>query len=73
MNRIRRLLPSVILLVLLVCASGCVGRKVVLVPPGEPVQLAEPVRAYIYVNGERSAGRVTLPQGWWVLPDPDPD
>ena len=45
-----------------------------LVPPGEPVQLAEPVEAYIYVTVDevrvRSPTRVTLPEGWWVLPDP---
>lgn len=51
---------------------GCAGKRVVLVPAGEPVQLAEPVRAFIYVDGERSGNRVELPEGWWVLPDPGP-
>lgn len=41
-----------------------------LVPPGEPVRLAEPVRVFIYVNGERSQNRVLVPEGWFALPDP---
>ena len=56
--------------------SGCARTRTVLVPPGEPVQLAEPVKAYIYVempDGSRvkSENRVVLPEGWWCFPDPD--
>ena len=44
-----------------------------LIPPGEPVQLAEPVKAHVYIEVEgkriRSKNRVTLPEGWWCLPD----
>ena len=54
--------------------SGCVSTRTVLIPPGEPVQLAEPVRAYVYVDVDgqriRSESPVTLPEGWWCLPDP---
>jgi len=32
------------------------------------------VKAYVYVDvagkREKSANRVTLPEGWWCLPDP---
>ena len=74
MSRIRRLLLLVTLSGLSVFGTGCAGRRVVLVPPGEPVQLAEPAKAYVYVQvdgkRERSRSRVTLPEGWWVLPDP---
>jgi len=45
----------------------------VLIPPGEPVQLAEPIEAYIYVDGVKSENRVMLPGGWWVLPEPEDD
>ena len=65
---------TAILFALSACAAGCGSTRTVLVPDGEPVQLAEPVRAYIYVtvDGERVKGsrRVTLPAGWWCLPDP---
>ena len=55
---------------------GFGGTRTVLIPPGEPVQLAEPVEAYVYVDvggkRERSAEKVTLPEGWWCLPDEGP-
>lgn len=64
---------ALILLVGSVFVIGCRGPRVVLVPEGEPVQLAEPVEAHVYVNdgGQRvkSRNRVTLPEGWWALPD----
>jgi len=73
MSQIWRWTLTGILLGVVACASGCVRQRVVLVPPGEPVQLAEDVKAFIYieVKGERikSEQRVILPEGWWVLPD----
>ncbi len=73
----RRTLLSKLAAIVLAAAAwcgGCGSTRTVLVPPGEPVQLAEPVRAYIYVDvggrRERSAARVTLPAGWWCLADP---
>ena len=59
-----------------VCVSGCglVRTRTVLIPQGEPVQLAEPVEAFVYVTvggkREKSGNRVRLPEGWWCLPDP---
>jgi uncharacterized protein YceK len=76
MRRIRLCLPTAMLLAAVVCLSGCglIRTRTVLIPPGEPVQLAEEVKAYVYVEvaGKRvkSANRVTLPEGWWCLPDP---
>jgi len=69
MNLRALLLPIITLILLSAFAGGCGGKRVVLVPAGEPVQLAEDVKAYVYVNGERSANRVMLPHGWWCLPD----
>jgi len=67
----------VVLLVTLaavVFCGGCGRTRTVLVPHGQPVQLAEAVRAYIYVDvagvRTRSARRVMLPAGWWCLADP---
>ncbi len=57
--------------------GGCVRHETIIVPAGEPIQLAESVEAYIYVDicGEavESAYRVTIPAGWWCLPDPGPE
>ncbi len=58
------------LLALLICL-GC-QTKVILVPNGDPVMLADPVRARVYAfdkDGKLSGpSRVTLPAGWYVLP-----
>jgi len=53
---------------------GClVKERVILIPSGEPVQLAECVNVYVYlmVGGEKvkSPSRVMVPAGWWCLPD----
>jgi hypothetical protein len=53
-------------------SSGCATR-VVLVPNGEPVRLAEPVKVRVWVldsKGQsiRSSNRVLLPEGWYALP-----
>jgi len=74
----RRIPPCLLLAIaigLSVFASGCgiIRTRTVLVPPGEPVQLAEPVKAHVYIDvagkRERSTNRVVLPEGWWCLPD----
>ena len=51
---------------------GCQTR-VILVPDGQPVMLAEPVRAKVYAFDSKgqlvpSSNRVTLPAGWYALP-----
>jgi hypothetical protein len=58
----------------LVCLSGC-GQKIVLVPPGAPVRLAEPVQARVATpdgNGGWQVGqsRVQIPAGWYAVPPP---
>ncbi len=51
---------------------GC-QTKVILVPEGQPVMLAEPVKAKVYAfdpNGKLvpSSNKVVLPAGWYALP-----
>ena len=51
---------------------GCQTR-VILVPDGQPVMLAEPVKARIYAfdsSGKLvpSSNKVVLPAGWYALP-----
>lgn len=57
------------------CLSGC-GRHVVLVPPGEPVRLRQPVKKVKVwaadAKGNETPGVVDLPEGWYALPDPGP-
>ena len=59
------------LLVLPICL-GCQVTRVVLVPSGDPVMLAQPVKASVYAfdADKKLVGpsRVTLPAGWYVLP-----
>ena len=58
------------LAVSLICL-GC-QTKVVLVPSGDPVMLAKPVKASVYAfdSNKKLVGpsKVTLPAGWYVLP-----
>ena len=81
MKRLRQLLDKAKLLLIsrrsLVLLSmlqglGCASR-VILVPDGQPVMLAEPVKAKIYAFDSKgnlvpSSNRVTLPAGWYALP-----
>lgn len=50
---------------------GC-QKKVVMVPHGDPVMLAKPIKASVYAfdNNKKLVGpsTVTLPSGWYVLP-----
>lgn len=51
---------------------GCATR-VILVPDGQPVMLAEPVKAKVYAFDSTgklvpSSNRVLLPAGWYALP-----
>ena len=51
---------------------GCQMTKVVLVPSGDPVMLARPIKASVYGfdKDKKLVGpsTVTLPAGWYVLP-----
>lgn len=71
-----RKLPT---LMLGACVSGSMigcGSTVILVPPGTPVQLAEPVKAHVFIvqkDGTRvkSVNRVEIPAGWWAADVPE--
>jgi hypothetical protein len=67
----RQSLSNLIWLLVLPICLGC-QTKVILVPNGDPVMLAEPVRARVYAfdKDKKLVGpsTVTLPAGWYVLP-----
>jgi hypothetical protein len=67
----RQSLSNLIWLLVLPICLGC-QTKVILVPNGDPVMLAEPVRARVYAfdKDKQLVGpsKVTLPAGWYVLP-----
>lgn len=61
-----------LMIALTLTSCGCATR-VILVPNGDPVRLAEPVRAKVWVpdsSGQivQSQNRVTIPAGWYALP-----
>lgn len=64
-------LSRMIWLVVLPICLGC-QTKVVLVPSGDPVMLAKPIKASVYAfdANKKLVGpsKVTLPAGWYVLP-----
>jgi hypothetical protein len=52
--------------------NGC-GTRVIMVPNGTPVRLAESVRARVYVaDGTgvliKSQNKILIPAGWYALP-----
>jgi hypothetical protein len=59
-------------LIALPICLGCQQTKVVMVPHGDPVMLAKPVKASVYAfdANKKLVGpsKVTLPAGWYVLP-----
>jgi len=70
-------LMMLLLLGLVMMLPGCavMGSRVVIVPPGQPCQIAKAVKAKVRAqdaNGKLLEGQndVILPEGWWVLPDP---
>ena len=71
MEKLPRLSKTIWLIALLDCL-GCQMTKVVLVPSGDPVMLAKPVKASVYGfdSNKKLVGpsNVTLPAGWYVLP-----
>lgn len=57
--------------VFLLMSSGCATR-VIYVPSGEPMRLAQPVKARVWVRDAdgktvRSSNRITISEGWYVL------
>ena len=71
MVKLQSLSKMIWLAVLLTCL-GCQMTRVVLVPSGDPVMLAKPVKASVYGfdKDKKLVGpsTVTLPAGWYVLP-----
>ena len=72
-NKVKLLMISrTIWLAVLPIFLGCQMTKVVLVPSGDPVMLAKPVKASVYGfdSNKKLVGpsTVTLPAGWYVLP-----
>jgi hypothetical protein len=71
MATLPRLSRTISLIALLTCL-GCQVTKVALVPSGDPVMLAKPVKASVYAfdANKKLVGpsKVTLPAGWYVLP-----
>lgn len=64
-------LSRLIWLIVLPICLGC-QTKVILVPSGDPVLLAEPVRVKVYAfdaQGNLSGpAKVKIPAGWYALP-----
>jgi hypothetical protein len=57
-----------------VCLPGC-GTRTIFVPDGDPARLREPVKnTPVWVmgaDGKPVAAKMTIPAGWYCLPDPD--
>ena len=71
MVKLPRPSKAIWLIALLTCL-GCQVAKVVLVPSGDPIMLAEPTRASVYAfdrDGKLvGPSTVKIPAGWYALP-----
>ena len=72
MRKINPILSAVFLLALMSVSVSCASR-VIYVPHGEPVRLAQSVKAKVWVidaNGKsvRSNNRIIIHEGWYALP-----
>ncbi|MCE5229023.1 hypothetical protein LLG95_05440 [bacterium] len=71
------MLRFVLALLLVSVASACKTTRTIYVPDGEPVRLRESVHgAKVWVPdqaGAWTAGVMDLPEGWYALPDPQPE
>lgn len=70
--RATRILLAACVIALTLTSAGCATR-VIMVPHGDPVRLAEPVKARVFVKDAsgrtvESQNRVTIPAGWYALP-----
>ena len=70
--RNNRTLSAIFLLASMSMSAGCASR-VIYVPHGEPVRLAESVKARVWVldaSGKtiRSNNRIIISEGWYALP-----
>lgn len=72
-ERLKRLLRiSVVAMPLLI---GCVPTKTYLLPAGEPVRLAEPIRVKVWADldgdgvMELTGNKIEFQPGWWLVPD----
>lgn len=72
MRKNNPILSAVFLLALMSMSVSCASR-VIYVPHGEPVRLAESIKAKVWVidaNGKtvRSNNRIIIHEGWYALP-----
>lgn len=59
----------------MILLAGCATSKTIIVNPNDDIlQLAAPVRAKVRVTDDgrvwKDAGKITLPEGWYVTPGP---
>jgi len=69
----RKTIAFATILPLVLLPLGCTPTRVVMVPPGQPVRLAESVKARVWAkdasgNIVKSRNRVTIHEGWYALP-----
>lgn len=72
-RQLKLLMPKLLLASLIVCASGCMsGKRVVLVNPEQTILRAGPnMKGRVYVKNEEgewelSRNQVTISEGWYI-------
>ena len=73
MKTVRQTKSCATALLLAFLTTACSPTRVIYVPHGEPVRLAEPVKARVWVKDAsgkvvKSENKITIPEGWYALP-----
>jgi len=73
MRNLRMILKSSFTIALMIMNAGCGSTRVIYVKHGEPVRLAESIKAKVWVldkDGKpvKSMNKITIPEGWYTLP-----
>ena len=73
MRNLKTILKRSFTIALMIMSAGCGSTRVIYVKHGEPVRLAESIKAKVWVldkDGKpvKSMNKITIPEGWYTLP-----
>lgn len=73
MRNLKTILNRSFTIALMIMSTGCGSTRVIYVKHGEPVRLAESIKAKVWVldkdgKSVKSMNKIIIPEGWYTLP-----